>query len=192
MAMERGWVFSKNDFGELGADAAIRKSLSRLCAKGTIRRIAAGLYEYPQYSELLQSLLFPDQDAVVQAIARKQGWNIQSSGAAAANYFGITTQVPGRLLYYSDGPDRIMKTEFYTLEFKNTALKESKFKLPESGLIVQALRETGRQRVNDEIVQKIRTSINPALYPGIVRDTRSVTAWIRDIILLICKEDDHA
>jgi hypothetical protein len=185
-------VFSKTDFGDLGADAAIRKSLSRFCEKETIRRIAAGLYEYPQYSEMLQSLLLPDQDAVAQAIARKYSWHIQPSGAAAANYFGITTQVPGRLLYYSDGPDRSIKTAFYIVEFKKTALKESKLKLPESGLIVQALKEIGQQHISAEILNKIRKKIKPELYPRIIRDTRSVTAWIRDIILQICKEGADA
>ena len=40
---QRGWVFSKNDFSGLGSDAAIRKALSRLEAKGTIRRVLRGV-----------------------------------------------------------------------------------------------------------------------------------------------------
>ncbi len=44
---QRGWAFSKNDFLDLGGDDAIRKALSRLEAKGTIRRVLRGLYDYP-------------------------------------------------------------------------------------------------------------------------------------------------
>ena len=39
---QTGWAFSKNDFLDLGSDAAIRKALSRLEAKRTIRRVLRG------------------------------------------------------------------------------------------------------------------------------------------------------
>jgi hypothetical protein len=44
----RGAAFTPNDFLDLGGRDAVDKALSRLAAKGTIRRLARGLYEYPR------------------------------------------------------------------------------------------------------------------------------------------------
>ena len=68
--LHRGWSFSKNDFLDLASDAAIRKALSRLEAKGTIRRVLRGLYDYPRISTLLKAPMGPDLDQVVRALAR--------------------------------------------------------------------------------------------------------------------------
>jgi len=38
---------------DLGGDDLIRKALSSLEAKGTIRRVLRGLYDYPRFSKLL-------------------------------------------------------------------------------------------------------------------------------------------
>jgi len=57
---QRGWAFSKIDFLDLGSDADIRKALSKLAAKGTIRRVLRGVYDYPRTSKLLDTEMGPD------------------------------------------------------------------------------------------------------------------------------------
>jgi hypothetical protein len=89
----------------------------------------------------------PDIDQVAQALARKFGWRIQPGGAMAQNLQGLSTQVPARAVYLSDGPNRTYRIGDTTLIFKHTALKEAGFKLRESGLIVQALKSLGPDRV---------------------------------------------
>ena len=46
----------------------------------------------------------PDIDQVATAMARKFRWRIQPGGAPALNYLGLSTQVPARAVYLSDGP----------------------------------------------------------------------------------------
>ena len=43
----KGYTFTPTEFLDLGGRDAIDKALSRLAIKGTIRRLARGLYEYP-------------------------------------------------------------------------------------------------------------------------------------------------
>ena len=64
---QRGWVFSKIDFLDLGSDADIRKALSELATKGTIRRVLRGIYDYPRISKLLNSEIGPDLDQLARA-----------------------------------------------------------------------------------------------------------------------------
>ena len=48
----------------------------------------------------------PAPDDVAQALARETGSQVQISGARAANALGLTTQVPARSTYLTDGPSR--------------------------------------------------------------------------------------
>lgn len=100
----RGWSFTPNDFIGDFPRANIDKSLSMLVRQNTIRRICRGVYDDPKYSELLKQELSPDFNQVAQALARKFNWRITPTGDAALNLLGLSTQVPGRPVYLSDGP----------------------------------------------------------------------------------------
>jgi len=109
-----------------------------------------------RFSKLLDQPLSPDIDQVARALARKFRWHIQPSGATALNFLGLSTQVPARATYLSDGPDRVYQIGNTALVFEHTALKESGVDLKESGLIVQALKSLGQERITPEVIAKIR------------------------------------
>lgn len=185
----RGWAFSPNDFVDEFARKQVDNALSDLVKEGKIRRICRGMYDYPKYSELLGAELSPDHDQVARAFARKFKWRILPSGDAALNLLGLSTQVPGRFVYLSDGPDRKYSILKYKLEFKKTVLKEIGFKHRESGLIVQALKALGRENISPAVIDKIRQQITPEKYSTIKNETKSVTGWAYEAIREICRED---
>lgn len=187
----RGWAFFAKDFSTEFGSFNIDKALSELTKQGKIRRICRGIYDYPKYSELLGAELSPDFDQVAQAFARKFNWRIQPSGDTALNLLGLSTQVPGKYVYLSDGPNRSYAIGNYKLEFKKTALKEVGFKHRESGLIVQALKSLGKERITSDMLAKIRKQIEPEKFGKILKDTRTVTGWIYDCIKEICWEKMH-
>ena len=185
----RGWAFSQADFADLGTRAAIDKSLQRLAAQGTVRRTIRGIYDYPKHSERLGRDLSADLDQVARALARKFGWRIQATGPAALNLLGLSTQVPGRIAYLSDGPDRTYRVGGQELAFEHTVLKEAGFKYRESALLVQALKTLGPDRIGADTAQKLRAFLGSGLRAKVLRDTRTASGWIRDTILRICRED---
>lgn len=187
--MGRGWAFSPHDLARLGTRSSIDIALHRLHQKGLIRRVIRGIYDYPRASELLGRQLGPELDQVAQALARKFGWRIQPSGIAAQNILGISTQVPSKLAYLSDGPDRRYTIGKTTLEFQHTALKESGFKLRESSIIVHALKSLGQDNITREVLAKARSWLPPELRSKILADTQTATAWIYAAIREICRED---
>jgi len=187
----RGWAFFQKDFSDLGSRSAIDNALTRLQRKGPIRRVMRGIYDYPQYSELLGEQLSPDLNQVARALARKYGWRIQPTGPTAMNIIGLSTQVPAKVIYLSDGPNRAYKIGNQTLAFENTALKDSGFKLSESSLIVQSLKSLGQNHLSDDAINTIRKWLKPELRPKVLKDTRSTTDWIYESIKKICREDDH-
>ena len=187
--MGRGWAFSVIDFATFGNRPAIDVTLHRLQKKGTIRRVTRGIYDYPRQSKRLGGELSPDISQVAQALARKYGWRIQPSGDAALNLLGLSTQVPSQFLYLSDGPNRTHQIGRQTLVFKKAPLKESSVKLRESGIIVQALRSLGRERISSTVVSKIHKWLDPEKRSLVLKDCRTVTGWVYDAIRRICDQE---
>lgn len=185
----RGWVFSQKDFARLGTRGAIDMVFQRLVAKGTIRRVIRGVYDYPKYSELLEQHLSPDLDRVAAALARKFGWRIEVTGPSALNLMGLSTQLPGRVIYASDGPDRSFVIGKQTLSFKHTALKEASFKVRESFIVVQGLKSIGEKNVTPETIQIIRKWLHPKLRESVLIDTKSATGWVYAFIRQICNDE---
>lgn len=187
----RGWAFFAKDFSAEFGSANIDKALSNLTKQGKIRRIYRGMYDYPKYSELLGQNLSPDFDQVAQAFARKFNWRIQPGGDAALNLLGLSTQVPGKYIYLSDGPNRTYAIGSYKLEFKKTALKEIGFKHRESGIIVQALKSLGKEQITPGLLKKIRNELGLEMCPKILKDTKTVTGWVFECIKEICLEGGY-
>lgn len=185
----RGWVFSSNDLTGIFTRSEADECLKYLTKTGKIRRITRGLYDYPEYSDLLKQELSPDIDQIARAFARKFNWRIEISGDSALNILGLSTQIEAKYVYLSDGPNRSYNISGTALEFKKSALKEIGFKYKESSLIVQALKALGKDRIDSEIINKIRKEIDPKKYNKILAETKTAKIWIYETIKKICSED---
>jgi hypothetical protein len=177
------------NFADLGSRPTVDSALHRLERKGSIRRVIRGVYDLPRFSELLSTELSPHPDQVAQALARKFGWRIQPSGAVAQNLVGLSTQVPARAVYRSDGPNRSYQVGRTDLAFEHTALKEAGFRLPESRLLVQALKSLGQEHVTPEIISKVRAWLAPNLRARVLADTETATGWVYAALRRIAGKD---
>jgi hypothetical protein len=186
----KGYAFSSNDFIDEFSQNSIDKALSTLTKKSKIRRVARGIYDYPKYSKLLEKKLSPDIEQISRAYARKFNWKIEVSGDSALNILGLSTQVVAKFIYLSNGPNKSYKMlNNISIEFKKSSLKNIGFKHKESSLIVQALKTLGKDRVDAELIQKIRKEVDASKYSKILNDTKSSTVWIYETIKKICKVD---
>src|SRR3982750_830034 len=88
-----GSVFVPADFLDLGSREAVDVALHRLARKGTIRRLARGVYDFPKQHPVL-GLLSPSAEAVARALAGRDRTRLQPAGAFAANVLGLSEQVP--------------------------------------------------------------------------------------------------
>lgn len=184
----RGWAFTKIDFVAEFGEINIHQALYSLARAGTIRRVCHGVYDYPRHSELLGQALSPDIDQVAQALARKFNWRIQPAGDTALNLLGLSTQVPGKWVYLSDGPSREYAIGNLVLAFRRSVLKDTGFKLRESGLLVQAIKALGKEHVDQAVIETLRQWLDPRLRARVLKDTRMVTSWIYQMIKQVCEE----
>jgi hypothetical protein len=186
----KGWVMTNGDFSDLGKTTSVAWCLYRLKERKVIRPLLKGIYDFPRFSELLQEEIAPDIEMVARAIARKFQWHIQISGNAALNYLGLSTQIPMRTIYFSDGPNRSYEIFGRTIEFKHVSLKETKFSYVKSEIIVQALKELGEDQITDEVIATIGNQLPESERKRILKDTRFITDWIHDKIKLICAVEE--
>lgn len=187
----KGYVFSNHDFLDLGKDTSVAWSLMQLKRRGTIRQLLRGLYDYPRYSQLLGETVAPDLHGAAQALARKFAWTIQPSGGTALNALGLSTQVPMRLVFLSDGPSRTYRFGKRDLRFVHVATRKSQFSSPQSGLVIQALTELGPNSITQGTISQVARAITPATRKALAKDLVHTPEWCRNAIRQIITEHDH-
>lgn len=184
-------MFANRDFFALGTDASVAWVLYRLKNQGKIRLLARGLYDYPIFSKLLNEYLAPDMHLVAQALARKYHWNIQASGSAALQHLGLSTQLPLRTRYYSDGPTRSYLIEGRSLDFQHISHREALPNHPDSELFVQAVKELGERSLAAPYAEKICSLLTPDLRRNLTAALPQLTEQERSLIRKLMTLSPH-
>ena len=172
-----GSVFTPGRFLDLGSRAAVDKVLSRLVQKGTLRRLARGLYDYPEHHPIM-GILAPSPDAIARALAGKQGIRLQPSGAYAANRLGLSTQVPARIVYLTDGPSRTVRVGNQEIRLQRTTPRIMGPADRISGLVIQALRHLGQKHVDDAVIQTLQRKLSDQDKKRLIKDIAYAPAWV--------------
>jgi hypothetical protein len=183
-----GKAFSAKDFLDIASRGTIDMALTSLTRRGTIRRVRRGLYDMPKVNYALGGELIPDIDEAARAIARRQRWKIVPEGAWAANLLGLSTQVPAKIIYLTDGPNNEVPIGRRSIHFKHARPKvmaglEGKF-----ALVVQALRHLGKEGVGPREIETLRAALSPAEKRKLVKDTRFGVDWIYEVAKRIAEE----
>ena len=177
---KRGWVFTPIHFLDLGSRTAIDQALGRLAKSGTIRRLARGLYDYPKNHPDFGDLP-PNYERIAQALAGRDNLKIQPSGAYAANLLGLTEQVPAKIVFLTDGPNRKVKAGKRKIVLKRTTPKNMATAGKISGLVIQALRYLKRNYVDSTVIEKLKSRLTEKDKKQLMNDICYAPAWIGGI-----------
>jgi hypothetical protein len=177
----RGTVFASKDFLDLGTREAVDQALSRLARAGDIKRLGRGLYHWPRRNEALGIELAPDADQVAQALARRTGSRIVASGAVAANVLGLSTQVPAKLVYLTDGRSRQLRIDNRVFFLHHAASKDLPPGNPTSALVIQALRFLGQGAVDARTITQLHRRLSARERRQLLQDARYTTEWIAEV-----------
>lgn len=176
----RGRVFTPRDFEDLCVRSTIATSLQRLNESGMIRQLARGLYDYPKTDEQLGELAAPTDD-IAKALAGRDAIRLQPSGAYAANLLGLSTQVPMRIVYLTDGRSRTVQVGRRQIILKQTSPRIMATAGRISGLVIQALRYLGRDHVDEAIIARLDRRLDDDARRQLIKDIRYAPAWIAEI-----------
>lgn len=183
-AKGRGWVFTPKDFLDIGKRAAVDQTLSRLVRKGTIRRLDRGVYDYPKQHDKLGTLS-PCVGDLAQVIAAKTGDKIFPSGAAAANYLGLSTQVPARPVYLTNGASRTKTVAGRTIILKHARVPIMNSVTDRANFVLQALSYLGQSHIDDQIIEQCAARLDNRDMQDLSASVARIPGWMADIILKI-------
>jgi hypothetical protein len=182
-----GSIVVQADFRGIGTATAINMSLSRLADKGKIRRLAHGIYYKPKTDALFGELV-PSPEDVAETIAQKERIHIRPSGAYALHKLGISTQVPTKLVYLTDGQRRKINIGKTQINFKPTTARKMALKGALSSLVIQALEELGTGDIPENVQATLKAYLLKEAPQNLKHDLALAPAHIHDFILKLLKQ----
>jgi hypothetical protein len=177
----KGTLFFTEDFVEFGSAKAIAKALERLVNQGKLSRVARGIYAQFDVSPVLGELL-PTTEKIAQAISRRDMARIMPTGALALNALGLSTQVPMNVVYLTDGAARKIEIGRRKIVFKKSVPKNLAAKGKISGLVIQALKDIGKDQVTDHDLNVILGHLRKEEVTHVKHDIKLAPEWIRAIL----------
>lgn len=194
-ARGKGAAFTWRDFAAFGNAAAVRQALSRLARRGYLRRVARGIYDWPQTlaSPVLAAMkivLAPDVSAVVEAIARRDGARIQPDGAQAANQLGLSTQVPARDSYRSTGSSHRIVLGKTVIQIRHAPPRLMAIRGNNAGaaLTIAALSHLGAHDVDDDDIARLNRVLDVRDKAALRRAASKTYVWMRPILAKIAAD----
>jgi myosin-crossreactive antigen len=180
---KKGEIFFISDFSELGTYEAVRKSLQRLTTEDKIKRIAKGIYFLPKNHERL-GVLFPHAEEIAKAIAKRDKARIIPSGSTALNLLGLSTQIPLKAIFLTDGSARQIEVGNQTIQFKKTNPKNLSIEHRLTNLLIQALKAIGEKNVTQEQIDKIRNIISKSDEQDLIHQhLKNAPVWMQKVII---------
>ena len=184
----RGTAFFVDDFLRFGNANAVRKALERLVQKGKLDRIARGIYallkEHPTFGKEI-----PATEAIAKAIARRDKAKIIPTGAMALNALGLSSQVPVNVVYLTDGSARTINIGNRKIKFKKTSPKNLAAIGKISTLVIQALKEIGKDKATQAELKKILKHLEAEEPYRLEHDIKLAPEWIRVIMRKALKKE---
>lgn len=184
----RGSVLVPGDFLDLGSREAVDLALHRFAKKGTIRRLARGVYDFPKEHPVLGPLS-PSAETVARALAGRDRTRIQPAGAYAANALGLSEQVPAKVVFLTDGASRTVKIGPTTIQLRRTTPKNMAAAGRLSGLLIQALRELGQEHVTPARREHLKRTLPADKRQELVKDLPLAPAWMHPIFRELAQEE---
>ncbi|HEQ4236905.1 TPA: hypothetical protein VGX80_001905 [Streptococcus pyogenes] len=184
---ESNKVFFANDFLDIASYETARKTLNRMVNERKIKRVIDGFYYNPRYSELIGEYETVSIHELALAIARKYNWNIAPYNSTALNLLGLSTQVPTHYKYISSGRYKEYKIGDTILEFKKVNPGEIANMSLKTATVIQAIKSLGKEDITSEVIQKIRENLSEKERIDLMNESKSVPAWIYEVIREICE-----
>jgi Family of unknown function (DUF6088) len=184
---KKGDLIFPSDFRGIGAQSAIRMSLSRLTKVGRLRRLAHGIYFVPKIDPLFGEI-YPSPEQVAESVAKKGKVKIMPAGANALHTLGLTTQVPTKMVYLTDGEDRQIRMGKMLIQFKATTPKRLAMVGELSSLVILALEELGIENIPQKIEEKIKAFLHKEDPAKLRKDLALATGRIHDYIIHLIKK----
>ncbi len=181
-SFNKGKLLFPDDFTGTGSADAIRQTLHRLVNRDILVRLAHGIYLYPK-RDIELGILYPSIEDIAKAIAKRDKARIVPTGVTALNKLGLSEQVPLKSVYLTDGAPRSIQVGKRSIKFKKTTPKNLMAKGEISSLVIQALREIGKDNINEFQRDRINELLKKEERGNVMHDAKLAPVWIARIMM---------
>lgn len=173
--LPEGTPVSAKSLLHLGNRAAVDQALSRLAERGQLIRAGRGVYLRPVTTRF--GTWAPSVEQAVEAIACQRGEVIVSSGAAAANTLGLTTQVPVRSVYLTSGRTRKMNLGKQVVELRHAPRWQLALAHRPAGEAVRALAWLGPEKA-EVALKALKSKLPQTTFNELVAAAAQLPTWL--------------
>lgn len=174
-----------SDFPQFAAEY-VGDLLSGYVKEGRLVRIANGVYLKTDITRF--GPVFPSPSEIASAIAKRDRAQVLMSGKAAENYFGLSTQIPMKIVFLTSGSARKLNVGNTVIEFKRGVPRNFAFKDKTIATLCLALKSIGNGHVTDEqkaILKKFL--VDYTSLHSVKEDVNLMPLWIRSLINKLLK-----
>lgn len=179
-------VFTRADFLDLGSTDAIGMVFQRLLKEGRLCRVARGLYDVPRTHPMIGKLS-AKSDAIAEAIARRDGLQLEPTEAQAANLLNLSEQVPARIAYTTNRRGRRVKVGERSIEFHQRSGRKVAAGRS-STLVMAALRSLGPRHIELHHIAHLQKLLPATDRRRLIKDLRYAPAWMHPHLRKIATE----
>jgi hypothetical protein len=175
-----GSLLAAKQFLALGNRAAVDQALRRLAVRGKLVKIARGRYALPVRSRF--GTRPPAPEVVIAQLNQEGAQQLVSSGAAAANALGLTTQIPVVQTYLS----RTRSQKRYVFGKLQVTIRPAaawNFLLPDrpAGQAIRALTWLGPDQASASLPQ-LRTMLPPQEWAALLSVRAELPQWLAELL----------
>ncbi|MDP1736500.1 MAG: DUF6088 family protein [Caulobacter sp.] len=174
-ALPEGTPIAAKALLHLGSRAAVDQALSRLVRRDRLLRAGRGLYV--RLVESRFGVRTPAVEKVVRAVGEQRGEVAASSGAAAANALGLTTQTPIRTVYLTSGPNRTLSLGKQTVEFRHAPAWQLLLADRPAGEAIRALAWLGPEKAGTALAL-LKRKLGPSAFGELVSVGPRLPTWL--------------
>lgn len=177
-----GQIFLPSDFKDLGTSTAIRKALSRLVEQKVLVRMGQGIYATPIHDKVFGDVL-PSMEEIAVTLAKKDHVKIMPTGQYALNKIGLSTQVPMKMVYLTNGTKKNISLGKSSIVFQPTTTKKLAMIGTITSLLFLGLEELDLDNLSESDINKIINLLKKEDEKKLKHDLKLAPARISDFVI---------
>ena len=161
--------------------------LAAYMKEGKLVRLANGVYLKTTVTRF--GPVYPSPTEIAEAIARRDHAQVLMSGLAAENYFGLSTQVPMKVVFLTSGSARKLTVGNTEIEFKRGVPRNFAFKDRMMATLCLALKSIGNGHVTEEQRAVLKRFLSEYIKEHAIKeDIKLMPQWIQRLLNEIIEE----
>lgn len=177
-----GEIFMPSDFKDLGTSTAIRKALSRLVEQNVLTRMGQGIYATPIHDKVFGYVL-PSMEEIAVSLAKKDHVKIMPTGQYALNKIGLSTQVPMKMVFLTNGTKKNISIGKSSILFQPTTTKKLAMVGSISSLLFLGLEELNLDQLSESDMKKIIHLLKKEDAKKLKHDLKLAPSRISDFVI---------